>query len=157
MATSKTLTPTNVTIQIPEFTDQPDQRVNSNCIDKEADAINALNTNMANLLTSTDGLSNVTIDSTKINTLSSGYSYLRKAGCEAGLVFDFSVKSGVTSGSGLFELPTGYRPLKNVIIPCVNYTDKTIGIATINTNGKIDLASITASKEYIISATYFIS
>ena len=43
MATSKTLTPTNVTIQIPEFTDQPDQRVNSNCIDKEADAINALN------------------------------------------------------------------------------------------------------------------
>lgn len=43
MATSKTLTPTGVTIQIPEFTDQPDQRVNSNCIDKEADAINALN------------------------------------------------------------------------------------------------------------------
>ena len=48
MATSKTLTPTNVTIQIPEFTDQPDQRVNSNCIDKEADAINALNTAVAN-------------------------------------------------------------------------------------------------------------
>lgn len=46
MATNKTLTPTNVTIQIPEFTDQPDQRVNSNCIDKEADAINALNGNM---------------------------------------------------------------------------------------------------------------
>lgn len=45
MATSKTLTPTNVTIQIPEFTDQPDQRVNSNCLDKEADAINALDTN----------------------------------------------------------------------------------------------------------------
>lgn len=47
MATSKTLTPTNVTIQIPEFTDQPDQRVNSNCLDKEADAINALNSNLA--------------------------------------------------------------------------------------------------------------
>ena len=46
MATSKTLAPTNVTIQIPEFTDQPDQRVNSNCIDKEADAINALNTHI---------------------------------------------------------------------------------------------------------------
>ena len=42
MATSKTLTPTNVTIQIPAFADKPDQRVNSNCIDKEADAINAL-------------------------------------------------------------------------------------------------------------------
>lgn len=52
MATSKTLTPTNVTIQIPEFTDQPDQRVNSNCIDKEADAINALNGKIANLIKS---------------------------------------------------------------------------------------------------------
>ena len=42
MATTKTLKPTNVTISIPAFTDQPDQRVNSNCIDKEADAINSL-------------------------------------------------------------------------------------------------------------------
>ena len=49
MATSKTLTPTNVTIQIPAFTDAPDQRVNSNCIDKEADAINALNSKIANI------------------------------------------------------------------------------------------------------------
>lgn len=48
MATSKTLTPTNVTISIPEFTDQPDQRVNSNCIDKEADAINKINTEATN-------------------------------------------------------------------------------------------------------------
>lgn len=43
MATSKTLTPTNVTISIPEMTDSPDASVFSNCIDKEADAINALN------------------------------------------------------------------------------------------------------------------
>ena len=45
MATSKTLAPTGVTIQIPDFTEKPDQRVNSNCIDKEADAINELNNN----------------------------------------------------------------------------------------------------------------
>ena len=44
MATSKTLTPTNVTISIPAFTDKPDQRLTTNCIDKEADAINALET-----------------------------------------------------------------------------------------------------------------
>lgn len=44
MATSKTLSPTSVTIFIPEFTDQPDQRVNSNCIDKLADAVNSLDT-----------------------------------------------------------------------------------------------------------------
>ena len=49
MATSKTLTPTNVTIQIPAFADKPDQRVNSNCIDKEADAINALSDQIATL------------------------------------------------------------------------------------------------------------
>ena len=49
MATSKTLTPTNVTIQIPAFADKPDQRVNSNCIDKEADAINALSDQIANI------------------------------------------------------------------------------------------------------------
>lgn len=48
MATSKLLKPTNVTISIPAFTDQPDQRVNSNCIDKEADAINSLSDQIAN-------------------------------------------------------------------------------------------------------------
>ena len=46
MATSKTLTPTNVTIQIPDMTDAPDQAVNSNCIDKLGDAVNTLNGNI---------------------------------------------------------------------------------------------------------------
>ncbi len=46
MATSKTLQPTNVTIQIPAMTDQPDASVFSNCIDKEADAINELNSQL---------------------------------------------------------------------------------------------------------------
>ena len=40
MATSKTLKPTGVSISIPAFTDAPDQRVTSNCIDKLADAVN---------------------------------------------------------------------------------------------------------------------
>jgi len=43
MATSKTLNPTNVSISIPALGDAPDASVFSNCIDKEADAINALN------------------------------------------------------------------------------------------------------------------
>ena len=43
MATSKTLTPTNVTISIPAMSDRPNQSVNSNCIDKLADAVNDLN------------------------------------------------------------------------------------------------------------------
>lgn len=54
MATSKTLTPTNETIQIPAMTDAPDASVFSNCIDKEADAINALNSNIANNYTDYD-------------------------------------------------------------------------------------------------------
>ena len=49
MATSKTLTPTNVVIQIPDFTEKPDQRVNSNCIDKIADAVNTLNSKITNM------------------------------------------------------------------------------------------------------------
>lgn len=44
MASSKTLTPTNVTISIPAMTDRPDASVFSNCVDKEADAINTLKT-----------------------------------------------------------------------------------------------------------------
>lgn len=48
MATSKTLAPTNVTISIPAMTDAPDASVFSNCVDKEADAINALNSQLGN-------------------------------------------------------------------------------------------------------------
>lgn len=51
MATSKLIKPTNVTVSIPEFTDQPDQRVNSNCIDKSIDGINTLSDQIANLKT----------------------------------------------------------------------------------------------------------
>ena len=46
MATSKTLAPTNVTISIPAMADAPDASVFSNCVDKEADAINALNSHI---------------------------------------------------------------------------------------------------------------
>ena len=45
MATNKTLNPTGVTIAIPAMADKPDASVFSNCIDKEADAINTLNRN----------------------------------------------------------------------------------------------------------------
>ena len=46
MATSKTLAPTNVTISIPAMTDAPNASVLANCADKEADAINALNSQL---------------------------------------------------------------------------------------------------------------
>lgn len=75
MATSKTLTPTNVTISIPEFTDQPDQRVNSNGIDKLADAVNALNTHVENLSATTiSNLSDVPVNSQGRLTFNAGVS-----------------------------------------------------------------------------------
>ena len=49
MATSKTLAPTNVTISIPAMTDQPNTSVLANCADKEADAINALNSQFVDI------------------------------------------------------------------------------------------------------------
>jgi hypothetical protein len=49
MATSKTLTPTNQTISIPALGDAPDASVFSNCIEKEADAINTLNSHFVTI------------------------------------------------------------------------------------------------------------
>ena len=90
MATSKTLTPTNVTIQIPEFTDQPDQRVNSNCIDKEADAINALNAQIADL-------PDYSTTEKKIGTWTDGSALYR-------IVYAIG---SITAGTGkMFDLPT---------------------------------------------------
>ena len=86
MATSKTLTPTNVTIQIPEFTDQPDQRVNSNCIDKEADAINALNTQIANKVKA------VTLE----KTVNSGY-------------FTINISTEIGTGYSIASINTVYK------------------------------------------------
>ena len=66
MATSKTLAPTNVTISIPAMTDAPDASVISNCLDKEADAINTLNSKLGNfLLTSGDFTANTGVTLTK--------------------------------------------------------------------------------------------
>lgn len=73
MATSKTLTPTNETISIPAMTDQPDASVFSNCIDKEADAINTLNSQIANLSIVQEYASS---PATKTFTLASGGCYM---------------------------------------------------------------------------------
>lgn len=74
MATSKTLAPTNVTISIPAMTDQPDASVFSNCVDKEADAINALNSQLGN--TPTKIAQSVTANSTYELDILDNHSYL---------------------------------------------------------------------------------
>lgn len=99
MATSKTLTPTNVTIQIPEFTDQPDQRVNSNCLDKEADAINALNTQIANVSDGTTfSLSSANTSLTIIETYCKSFGKLKY------VYVKFQTSATITSWSHLINL-----------------------------------------------------
>ena len=46
MATNKTIDPTNETVQVPAMTDKPNQAMNSNCLDKIIDGVNALNSNI---------------------------------------------------------------------------------------------------------------
>lgn len=63
MATStKTLTPTNQTITIPDMTERPNVSLLTDGIGKEADAINALNSNLAELTKTMHGTT-VSLDS----------------------------------------------------------------------------------------------
>ena len=106
MATSKTLTPTNVTISIPEFTDQPDQRVNSNCIDKEADAINALNNNFGSTQSYTP---TITSDSQGFAVSNISFKYMRigKLLFVSGRFNITNVGSNPNNNTANITLPTG--------------------------------------------------
>lgn len=143
MATSKTLTPTNVTIQIPDFTEKPDQRVNSNCIDKEADAINALNTN-------------ITSFSQAIDTVTIGGSYFTidksiivRCGKVVIVSLDAIASKPYNANVVIGTVPSGYRPSSETnSILCFRTTSGNVatysGFATVGTNGDIK-QNITAS------------
>ena len=119
MATSKLLKPTNVTISIPAFTDQPDQRVNSNCIDKEADAINSLSDQIGALKTGTwvnfteAASAGITINNNQYQT--SGY-IIRGGMCFVSLNITLDNAQGDTSLPVVNGLPSS---LKNTIKPPV--------------------------------------
>lgn len=140
MATSKTLTPTNVTIQIPEFTDQPDQRVNSNCIDKEADAINALNTNITNNNALDTWANHTTVTPSGATSYDNGC-YVFKRGAFAILRLNVS---GLTANTRtkIATLPTGYKPIENINLwgfGGLSYTSK--AAFTITTSGEVYVIS----------------
>ena len=124
MATSKTLAPTNVTISIPAMTDAPNASVLSNCIDKEADAINTLNSQIANKTYSM-----------KSGTAAYGV-LVRCANVVFFTVFNQSW-NGVASTSIIsndssavtLAIPSGYKPAYNVEIK-ETLNDKRITIAT---------------------------
>ena len=108
MATSKLLKPTNVTISIPEFTDQPDQRVNSNCIDKEADAINALSEQTKIVYG--------TVSATGI-TFQTNDTYLIKIGHLVIMQLAFKPNSNISAWTTFFTIPEGFRPNKTLYAP----------------------------------------
>ena len=119
MATSKTLNPTNVSISIPALGDVPDASVFSNCIDKEADAINALNSQLSN--------TNANDCATVVN---SGDAFAaRKVGNM--LIIDFMGANRThTEDELLFTLSSGYRPVaRTKAVGSISTTPVVIDIA----------------------------
>lgn len=133
MATTKTLRPTNVTISIPEFTDQPDQRVNSNCIDKEADAINTLSEHLETH--SVSGTESVTVPSSAkdLNIL---VQYGTSGGLQM-LTFTYYIPAIDGNTNGL-TLTQGYYLNSSSYGFCqitANRTNNTISIVSLIING----------------------
>lgn len=98
MATSKTLAPTNVTISIPAMADAPDASVFSNCVDKEADAINALNSKITSVSKS-NGTANTTY-------CSSVPPYMKMG--KVCIISGDAVVTTAIPNNGVYVLGTGY-------------------------------------------------
>lgn len=158
MATSKLLKPTNVTISIPEFTDQPDQRVNSNGLDKEADAINALSEHLANI----DGIdassftagAKYTIESSRIQIL----------GVYAFATLHAVANQSASSSDVIATAPANYRPTSNATsIMCFYKTANGdafqywASYSTLNTSGDVKqgaVSSVPSGTEFFITFAY---
>jgi len=141
MATTKTLKPTNVTISIPEFTDQPDQRVNSNGLDKEADAINALSEQIVPFVTSKTW-GNFTKPTLSNGThYGDGCNYL-KIGCFVVVIISVQFDSP-PSNALLWTMPSGYIPVGSVDISASgggSYNAK--AQCVINSSGGVRVTSV---------------
>ena len=141
MATNKTLTPTNVTIAIPAMADKPDASVLSNCVDKEADAINALNSNISDMVSSRNFTTtnakvshNFTVPSASrhfviistgtISDLFIGFVLTGSNGAVS--ITEISKGSGVTITSGTNTLTVSYASAKKCSVSIFTPLGKTI-------------------------------
>ena len=105
MATNKTLTPTNVTISIPAIGDLPDASVFSNCVDKSADAVNAVFSSLAGLAKNqAEGINNVDLNDYR----TPGVYYFASGCTNAPATYfmcivigrnDFAIQIGIAAGS----------------------------------------------------------
>lgn len=118
MATSKTLAPTNVTISIPAMTDQPDASVFSNCVDKEADAINTLNSQIGDIDWATNG-TNIPANSDINNYKTPGKYYSSSTSATSTMS-----NAPVTGGFSLFVVILGYDWINQYAMPVNGQTIK---------------------------------
>ena len=155
MATSKTLTPTNVTIQIPDFTEKPDQRVNSNCIDKEADAINALNTNMTSYVTG-NPTSITLIPNTSYCSIISSYVYKLGRVVTVGLMIKFTATPPADTAYFISGFPI---PNADVLVSCMKRNGGACYSCVLTQAGALrnEWQALPASQDCMFNFTYMAS
>lgn len=149
MATNKTLSPTNVTIAIPAMDDAPDASVFSNCIDKEADAINTLNSQIA-----VDWGTKTTAWLESAEQDSSGASAVFS---KMGKMITISITTASRThaeNDPIATIESGYRP--NAAINAIGYISGTPCVVRFATDGtvKIWLLSGTVTGRLYVVATF---
>lgn len=155
MATSKTLNPTNVSISIPALGDAPDASVFSNCIDKEADAINALNSQITTQIISVQAYDNrVSWDATGDPAI------IKKVGnvcmLSGYITYQFNPTSPQTS---VIVLPSGCIPAVNVYGVCVRNSDRKIFMTQVSSSGNFNIfndGQISSGDKIYIGFTYIV-
>lgn len=143
MATSKTLAPTNVTISIPAMGDQPDASVFSNCIDKEADAINTLNSKLIEYTTMTSG-TNLNSLTTKANYMVGNISQMTGAptGCGSSGFFYVDIKSSYILQRFFGNLGSAHRFSYDGGSTWTNWFDPNSQMTKILASGAVDDGNI---------------
>ena len=125
--TTKTLTPTNQTITLPDMTERPNASVLVDGIGKDADAINALSEQIASL---------ISINSATLNSQLNLHGYVKIAKIKniVLLLFNFMTESALVN-STVATVPSAYRPSAK---RTTNYNDDgTNRTLEINTDGTI--------------------
>lgn len=118
MATSKTLAPTGVTVQVPAMTDAPDMAVPANAIDKTIDAVNALDSKTGNIDWATKG-TNIPNNS-DINSYKTPGKYFSSSTSATSTMSN----APVTGGFSLFVIILGYDWINQYAMPVNGQTIK---------------------------------
>ena len=140
MATNKTLAPTNVTISIPAMTDAPNASVLANCADKEADAINALNSQIAHQLCTVTPATNFTL---------TGNTKLARSGDVMSFAISVQTTSAITLTTAYMDLAyfdTSLNPKSGTDVFGIGYVYNDTNLFVIDIfNGKLTARTLTGT------------